>query len=279
MAFPFAEARDSQWTQEKIACLACHEDLSKQFRGTAHGRALEFGRWKQAQCQSCHAGAEKHIQSADPKDVQNPAKLAGAQKSETCLKCHGAEKHSTYWRGSAHETANLNCLSCHSVHHAAGANHLLIKKTETETCLSCHAQVRKAMFQRSTHLYRDERGTGLVQCAACHNPHGAPGEKLISANSVNEKCFACHQEKRGPFLWEHAPVRENCMTCHSPHGSNNPQLLAMRMPQLCQSCHMQGRHQTVAGRPNALFNINRQCLNCHSQIHGTNHPSGVIMMR
>ena len=28
-------------------------------------------------------------------------------------------------------------------------------------------------------------------------------------------------EKRGPFLWEHAPVVENCTNCHTPHGSAN----------------------------------------------------------
>ena len=45
----------------------------------------------------------------------------------------------------------------------------------------------------------------------------------LKAASVNEQCYTCHTEKRGPFLWEHAPVRESCLNCHTPHGSNQIQ--------------------------------------------------------
>jgi hypothetical protein len=31
--------------------------------------------------------------------------------------------------------------------------------------------------------------------------------------------MSCHAEKRGPFLWEHAPSVENCANCHEAHGS------------------------------------------------------------
>jgi predicted CXXCH cytochrome family protein len=48
--------------------------------------------------------------------------------------------------------------------------------------------------------------------------------------TVNDTCYQCHAEKRGPFLWEHAPVREDCTNCHSPHGSTQPSLLKARTP-------------------------------------------------
>lgn len=247
-------------------------------------------------CASCHKGdLAKHMEAADPSLIRNPRKEKPEVGSQSCYSCHETEKRLMFWRGSQHETAGVGCLSCHSIHTQSGANprispetgsrlvpgsaKLLVKKTVNETCFTCHGSIRKATLQRSTHLFRDERGTARVECSSCHNPHGAQTEKLISANSINDKCYQCHQEKRGPFLWEHAPVRENCMTCHSPHGSNNEDLLAMRRPQLCQSCHIQGRHQTVAGRPNAMWNINRSCQNCHMQVHGSNHPSGPILQR
>jgi predicted CXXCH cytochrome family protein len=44
------------------------------------------------------------------------------------------------------------------------------------------------------------------------------------------------------MLWEHAPVRENCATCHDPHGSSNDRMLVVRMPMLCQRCHIATRH-------------------------------------
>ncbi len=249
------------------------------FRPTAHGKAMEFGP-ADLSCGSCHTGdAAKHIETGDPKFVRSPRGERPETASQACLECHAADRRLMFWHGSQHQTAGVGCLSCHSIHHPAPDGRLLAQKTEAATCFGCHANIRKAMLQRSTHLFRDERGAARVECYSCHNPHGSQTERLISANSINEKCYSCHQEKRGPFLWEHPPVRENCMVCHSPHGSNNEQLLALRTPQLCQSCHIQGRHQTVAGRPNAMWNINRACLNCHSQVHGTNHPSGPILMR
>jgi DmsE family decaheme c-type cytochrome len=295
MALSAAEKRESQWNGERLACATCHEDVVKSFRPTAHGKAMEFGsRGHDLTCASCHRGdLAKHMEAADPSLIRNPRKEKPEVGSEACYSCHETEKRLMFWRGSQHESAGVGCLSCHSIHAQSNVNaspeiasrllpgraKLLVKRTENETCFSCHGSIRKATLQRSTHLFRDERGTARVECSSCHNPHGTQTEKLISANSINEKCYQCHQEKRGPFLWEHAPVRENCMTCHSPHGSNNEELLAMRRPQLCQSCHIQGRHQTVAGRPNAMWNINRSCQNCHTQVHGSNHPSGPILQR
>ena len=65
---------------------------------------------------------------------------------------------------------------------------------------------------------------------------------MIKADWVNELCLQCHTEKRGPFLWEHAPVRENCLNCHNPHGSNHDKLLVAKQPYLCQRCHLNTRH-------------------------------------
>jgi DmsE family decaheme c-type cytochrome len=275
-----ARAADSRWTGDRIACGQCHEQVLADFRPTAHGKAMEFAGGRDVTCGSCHTGdLAKHMETSDPQHVRNPRKLAPEAAAEQCMSCHATDGNLMMWRGSQHQTAGVNCLSCHSVHHPNADRKLLTKRTEAETCFGCHGNVRKSMLQRSTHLFRDERGVSRIQCYSCHNPHGSHTERLISANSINDKCYQCHQEKRGPFLWEHAPVRENCMNCHSPHGSNNDQLLSMRRPQLCQSCHLQGRHQTVAGRPNAMFNINRACQNCHTQPHGTNHPSGPILMR
>jgi DmsE family decaheme c-type cytochrome len=274
-----AQGGASKWKSD-IECAACHDDLVLRFRPTPHGKALEFGNSSsELTCASCHRGdLAKHVENTDVLP-SNPGKDKPGVSAETCLSCHANQKNLMFWRGSQHQTSGNGCLTCHSIHKAGTEHASLAKKSEAETCFACHGNIRRAMLQRSTHLFRDERGERRLECASCHNPHGAPTEKLIRANSINDQCYSCHQEKRGPFLWEHAPVRESCVTCHTPHGSNNPGLLALRTPQLCQSCHIQGRHQTVAGRPNAMWNINRSCLNCHSQIHGTNHPSGPILQR
>jgi predicted CXXCH cytochrome family protein len=76
-------------------------------------------------------------------------------------------------------------------------------------------------------------------------------------------------------LWEHSIVKENCLGCHNPHGSNHEMMLNAKQPRLCQQCHEQGRHQSIAGQPNSFLVVNRGCSNCHASIHGTNNPSGI----
>lgn len=260
-------------------CQACHEDLVKSYAATRHGKAERFAVAGNESCGSCHGDVAAHAESADPEKVFNPAKANIAESSERCLSCHENSHPQAFWRGSAHESSNLGCLSCHSVHHAKSKEKLLVRRTQNETCLSCHTDMRKMQFQRSTHIFRDENRNELISCTSCHNPHGSQTAKMLIGDSTNETCNTCHTEKRGPFLWQHSPAQENCLTCHTPHGSNNTSLLVMRTTQLCQSCHMQGRHQTVAAQPNAAWVFNRSCLNCHSQVHGSNHPSGVDLQR
>jgi predicted CXXCH cytochrome family protein len=93
-----------------------------------------------------------------------------------------------------------------------------------------------------------------------------------------------HAEKRGPFLYEHAAGRESCVSCHDPHGSNHDRMLVARPPMLCQRCHIGSRHpstiydgtQLAAGSNRML---GRSCVNCHSTVHGSNHPAGGTFLR
>ena len=102
---------------------------------------------------------------------------------------------------------------------------------------------------------------------------------MLRTATPNETCFTCHAEKRGPFLFEHPPVRENCMTCHDPHGSTNRSLLTTSAPRLCQECHSEATHPSMPHDPLALYAFNRGCTNCHSQVHGSNSPSGARFHR
>jgi DmsE family decaheme c-type cytochrome len=260
-------------------CASCHEEIVKQYTGTRHGKADRFAVAGQESCASCHGNVAAHAQSGDPAQISNPRKATAAEASATCLKCHNNQHTQAFWQGNAHETSNVGCLNCHSVHHAKSAEKLLVQRSINELCLTCHTGLRKTQFQRSTHLFRDENRKELITCSECHNPHGSENPKMIRRQSVNDTCFSCHTEKRGPFLWNHSPVQEDCLTCHTPHGSNNVHLLTLRTPQLCQTCHMQGRHQTVAGNANSAWVFNRNCVNCHSQVHGSNHPSGINLQR
>jgi DmsE family decaheme c-type cytochrome len=164
--------------------------------------------------------------------------------------------------------------------HETSERSTLKKQTVLETCASCHQQ-RKAQSARAGHMPLGEK---KMECTSCHNPHGSPNPKLLLASSTNETCFSCHAEKRGPFMWEHPPVVENCSNCHDPHGSNQPKMLKVSRPRLCQQCHG-GASGHPTGPKSLTVNsdlvmlLNRQCANCHVDIHGSNHVSGKFFTR
>ena len=260
-------------------CQECHSETVRAFSTNIHAKMDAYG-FAGAGCESCHGATDAHAESGDPSAVTNPAKIDGKAASALCLDCHSKGKGQMYWHGSIHESQQLSCVACHRVH--SGHERLLTARSETELCVACHLNVRADLFKRSKHPMRDTTalsGEGKMTCSSCHNPHGAKAERLISANSFNDKCYECHYEKKAPLLWEHSPVKEDCLPCHDAHGSSNDKMLVTKIPRLCQQCHMQGRHQTGALGANSSFAVNRACLNCHSQIHGSNNPSGVVLQR
>jgi DmsE family decaheme c-type cytochrome len=184
-----------------------------------------------------------------------------------------------FWSGSAHDARDVSCTGCHRVMTNHSATAQLAKATEIETCGTCHLQ-KRAQQMRSSHMPLRE---GKMSCTSCHNPHGTISQALLKEASINDSCFTCHAEKRGPFLWEHAPVVESCVTCHDPHGSNHERMLKTAKPRLCQQCHVETRHPTRPyGREaasNFKYVLGRGCVNCHVNIHGSNHPSGQAFTR
>jgi DmsE family decaheme c-type cytochrome len=218
----------------------------------------------------------------DVSKIFNPLKAKGYEVSEKCLACHekGERKH---WTGSAHDGRGLSCSSCHRIHHEGEAPRgLLAKATEFDTCTSCHLK-KKGQLMRSYHMPMREKS---MTCSSCHQAHGSTGPSLLSAFSVNDNCYQCHAEKRAPMMWEHAPVKENCTTCHDPHSSMHVSMLKTKQPRLCSQCHDENRHPTPprgSQDPDEFIPSNymfgHSCLNCHPQVHGTNHPSGARLQR
>jgi DmsE family decaheme c-type cytochrome len=188
-----------------------------------------------------------------------------------CLACHERGQR-TYWSGSVHEERGVACSDCHTIMKNVSAAHQLKTPFEPNTCFQCHKD-RQAQIFRSSHMPLRE---GKITCSSCHNPHGSTTEALLKENSINDTCYKCHAEKRGPFLFEHAPVRENCVNCHDPHGSINEFLLKMSRPRLCYECHTIGHPQAGV---RSQFTVSRSCQNCHTLIHGSNSPAGAVFQR
>ncbi len=154
------------------------------------------------------------------------------ENNAICLGCHERGDR-TNWHGSVHETRGLACTNCHTIMKAVSRKIQLKTAFEPDTCFQCHKDRRAQMF-RSSHMPMRE---GKMVCSDCHNPHGSVTEALLKKDSINDVCYTCHAEKRGPFLFEHEPVRENCLNCHDPHGSMNEFSLKLSRPRLCFECH------------------------------------------
>ena len=205
----------------------------------------------------------------------DPSRTA-EENNAYCLACHERGQR-TYWKGSTHEERGVACSECHTIMKNVSAKNQLKTPFEPNTCFQCHKDRQAQMF-RSSHMPVRE---GKIVCSNCHNPHGSAYQGSSAAmlweDSINDNCYKCHAEKRGPFLFEHAPVRENCLSCHDPHGSINEYSLKMSRPRLCYECHTIGHGQS--GRLTDPFIVSRSCQNCHTLIHGSNSPAGAVFQR
>jgi DmsE family decaheme c-type cytochrome len=274
-------------------CLACHEKVREGFSHTIHARALgtrgALGELEARGCESCHGPGATHASSAG-KDSSGPGWLtfaeegpeAAARQNEACLQCHAGDTQ-RFWHGSVHDSRGLSCSSCHSMMKPVSERHLLSRATESAVCSQCH-HLARSQVMRSSHIparegHASAGGEGFMSCASCHNSHGSIADALIDAHTVNDSCYSCHADKRGPFLWEHAPVSENCLSCHVAHGSLKPGMLRMSGPRLCQTCHIEVLHVSEARRPGSRFVVGKNCMLCHQQVHGSNHPSGSFFTR
>lgn len=268
-------------------CLKCHDEptVTLIFH-TPHAQKSDPNTpFAKHECESCHGASPEHISKRTKGEIRpkpvitfgSEASTPVADQNQICLTCH-QQSLQLHWQGSEHQFADLACVSCHTLH--IEKDTVLVKKTQAPVCYHCHAEQRAQAHRRSRHPIKE----GKVTCTDCHNPHGSTGEHLLVEDTVNETCFTCHAEKRGPFLWEHPPAQEDCSICHTSHGSTQPNLLRVRAPYLCQQCHSEAEsfHVNVLNSGDGLPANSAQsrllaksCLNCHSKIHGSNHPSGV----
>jgi DmsE family decaheme c-type cytochrome len=297
-------------------CTGCHDENDNApvlaIGKTRHGVKADG---RNTGCVGCHGESKLHEEN--PKGLSERPKVDRAytkksttpvaERNEACLNCHNGNARS-HWTGSQHEMRDVACTHCHQIH--TDSDRVLKKTTQAEVCYTCHKTQRAESHRISVHPL----DAGKMACTDCHNPHGSTGPKLMAKNSINDTCYSCHAEKRGPFLWEHPPAVDNCINCHTPHGSTNAGLLKMRSPWLCQRCHGDGAPHpgaiySGANLPGGLVNsINqpttgatsftnpltgqriaqtnpasqlalRGCANCHSQVHGSNHPAGKWFVR
>jgi DmsE family decaheme c-type cytochrome len=262
-------------------CQGCHEDIFNAFQKNPH-QLVETDKkrgFETKACESCHGPGSKHAESMAAADIRNPAKIKPAEADKACLTCHLNQPTHVGRINSSHAKNQVSCVACHSIH-KNGPNGLVARKPAdvNAQCAKCHADVW-ASFQKP---YKHQLPQGAMSCVDCHNPHGTFLPRSIQTANANEPgCFKCHGDKRGPFVFEHAPVRlEGCSACHQPHGSANPRMLTR--PQVrfvCMECHSNlpspslPANGTLGTVPPALHDLRsprfQNCTVCHQKVHGS----------
>jgi predicted CXXCH cytochrome family protein len=288
------------------ACLDCHIAEFEQFKKTRMSVLLtDRYQVEQRGCEACHGPGMAHV-SAEIAGEQNAASLiysfarhSAKENSRQCLACHQKDGGQNLLHRSRHLAAGIGCNACHDPHRlnaddaiampaAARQGALsapnnraerqwlrdrLLRGAQPDLCYSCHKDVA-SQFQLPVRHPVDE---GAVKCTDCHSPHGAQSARELRRSSVEQACYGCHAEKRGPFAYEHAPVRvEGCTSCHVPHGSTNPRLLTRRFErQICLECHVSRQTGSVS-HAQGSFQAAADCTSCHAEIHGSNYQRDLL---
>jgi len=282
-------------------CLACHDadsefpvmNIFKTPHGLQSKKAGGHTPFAEKQCETCHGPAGNHTvkrvrkgeQREDMIDFGRNSNIPVEEKNKVCASCH-TKKAKAHFDGGIHQVNEVACTDCHKVHQAKDP--MLSNDTQVTGCVDCHKSKKLATQKFSTHPLK----TGQMGCTSCHAPHGNDNDKMLKHETVVGTCTECHAGKRGPFLFEHQPASEDCTLCHSAHGSNQQGMLTQRAPYLCQNCHSAEGHPALANdnkglierrfpaqRTGSAFLLGKGCTNCHSKIHGSNHPSGSKLQR
>ena len=262
-------------------CQTCHEDIFNAFRKNPHHLVeteKKYGHTKQA-CEACHGAGSIHADSMSAGDILDPAKLAVAAADKICLSCHLRQPTHVGRINGSHAKRQVGCVSCHSIH-KSGPEGLVARRPAgvNRQCAACHSDIW-ASFQRP---FKHKLPEGEMSCVDCHNPHGSALPHSMQMVEANEPgCFKCHGDKRGPFTYEHAPMRmEGCTACHQPHGSANPRMLTRaRIGFVCLECHANlaqpapAASKTLGTVPPAIHDMRlprfQNCAVCHQKVHGS----------
>jgi len=218
--------RDS--LQVKIAqenlCLSCHLDnpdvrdriapstaFIKSYENSVHGKALNGGNAKAANCVDCHTAHEME------KGTNPTSTVFKTNIPHTCSKCHSAieKEYSESIHGVALANGNPDapvCTNCHGEHnilkHSDPNSPVSAKNVSTQVCTPCHSSVRLTnkyglsanrpeTFKDSFHGLAIEGGsTTVANCASCHSAHDIkpasdPTSTVYKGNLI-KTCGKCH---------------------------------------------------------------------------------------
>ena len=245
-------------------------------------------------CTACHDAHGAGVMRVEPEPPAAEAALSPATRM--CLSCHcdapatgaavtsvgrfshplgvGAGAVQATWLSGEPDQV-IGCETCHDPHRWSpagevwtpgqdgdeGSSFLRADNRHGELCLDCHEQ--QAALQGSLHDQRGRPGANANPCAACHSPHRAATELLLSPRVAGadlehllpESDWAPESKERQPANWTAGAI--GCLACH--HSAKEGQ----RVPGAWV-------HPTWEAKappeivPERLKNLHIDCRTCHN---------------
>lgn len=146
-------------------CLGCHNG-----RTAKDMRTFLLSSHRGVSCDTCHVGAEAHVQSGGLGGALiNPAFGAYELSYAACTACH-QEIVEDFQQSGHHVSRSVSCYDCHDVHSPIET---IGPFTNNLLCRSCHVfdgfQTESQIEQHTNHSV-DPTGTGASRCTSCHMP-------------------------------------------------------------------------------------------------------------
>lgn len=263
-------------------CQECHEDTTRQFLKSEHGRAYQAGYKYGPTCTDCHGEHDIHQIT----DRQSP--VSRRHEAEVCQHCHldspEVRQRMTHdagfvadyeksIHGRAVKAGNLEaavCSDCHGGHDelkSSAPDSKVYKFNIVDTCGKCHEKIAR-QFAESIHGQALARGVWeSPTCTDCHGEHGilehTQTDSPVAPQNVSEQvCGPCHGSVK---LTEKFGISSSRYEAYndSYHG------LATRGGSIraanCASCH--GIHNILpSSDPRSNIhkaNLVKTCGNCH----------------
>ncbi len=204
-------------------CAACHGRQSVMqntgfstqpaisFEESVHGKAIESGSQKAADCADCHR-AHDILPASDPNSP-----IFKHNVPETCSKCHDAQNKEFMQsiHGKALQNGNMHapaCTDCHGIHTIKRpedpTSSVAAQNLAKNTCARCHDSVRLSdefgvpgrkatTYLASYHGMANELGSKkAANCASCHGVHNilpsSDPNSSINPKNLVATCGKCH---------------------------------------------------------------------------------------
>lgn len=238
---------------QSAVCLNCHKGGARGlWEGSKHHT-------NDVACNNCHkihrTGEDKVMSKITQPDV--------------CFGCHKTERAQIH-RISTHPIAagKVTCSDCHNTHGSVGPK-LVKEQSVRDTCFNCHAEKRGPFLH--------EHAGAMDDCTNCHTPHGANNFAMLKSRQP-WLCQECHGDSAphpgavysGNNLPGGAQANANLTGGLRPPMGSGATFLAP-VPLNVQNPVTGAPITSNAGSAQIMA---RGCVNCHSQIHGSNHPGG-----